>query len=278
MSVRFKCERPLDVSADDLDQYSVEMVAYGEALDYGGDKAVNKAMAAGFKYCLFLGLCLPVAPESLQDADQDDRQQDRGRSRVVQGNDQRRRPGGEPAGDYPNSRPPLKVCPKCTQAAVIVSKPEYGGGLVCYKAKGGCGATWPDETAWINDRPDPQTKPAAVADLAEVQTETPRPAGEPLPADPPKPETKPKPQSDPKKAKFWEYCCQLDPPVPVAAAGKMWDLHKPNVDRACFSAWCESKQIDPEFEGPAWTQYGTAEAAINAIQATLDAEANMTAD
>ena len=38
-----------------------------------------------------------------------------------------------------------KTCPECGAAAIIVGKPEYGGGWVCYKAKGGCGTKFLDE-------------------------------------------------------------------------------------------------------------------------------------
>lgn len=35
------------------------------------------------------------------------------------------------------------ACDKCgTNKAVIIGKPQYGGGFVCYKAKGGCGNKW----------------------------------------------------------------------------------------------------------------------------------------
>lgn len=45
-------------------------------------------------------------------------------------------------------RDPLPECSACkTNKHVIVGKPEFGGGLVCYKTKGGCGAKWqPAET------------------------------------------------------------------------------------------------------------------------------------
>lgn len=33
-----------------------------------------------------------------------------------------------------------KTCPKCGAAAIIKGKEEYGGGWVCFKKKGGCGA------------------------------------------------------------------------------------------------------------------------------------------
>lgn len=41
-------------------------------------------------------------------------------------------------------RPP---CPQCgTNKSVIVGKPEYGGGFVCFAKKGGCGHKWQDAT------------------------------------------------------------------------------------------------------------------------------------
>jgi hypothetical protein len=33
-----------------------------------------------------------------------------------------------------------RVCPECSQAAIIKGKEEYGGGWLCFKKKGGCGA------------------------------------------------------------------------------------------------------------------------------------------
>ena len=36
------------------------------------------------------------------------------------------------------------ACPECGSAAIIKGKAEYGGGWVCFKKKGGCGAKFPD--------------------------------------------------------------------------------------------------------------------------------------
>jgi hypothetical protein len=47
----------------------VENISAGEALDYNGDKATNKAMAAAFKYALAFGLCIPVDRLAIPDAD-----------------------------------------------------------------------------------------------------------------------------------------------------------------------------------------------------------------
>lgn len=40
-----------------------------------------------------------------------------------------------------------KTCPKCGKPAIIKGKAEYGGGWLCYKAKGGCGAKFATEPA-----------------------------------------------------------------------------------------------------------------------------------
>lgn len=37
-----------------------------------------------------------------------------------------------------------RVCPVCRQPAIIKGKEEYGGGWLCYKKRGGCGAKWAD--------------------------------------------------------------------------------------------------------------------------------------
>jgi len=45
----------------------------GEAMDYSGDKATNKAMAAAMKYAFFFGLVIPVAPGVVDDSDHDEK-------------------------------------------------------------------------------------------------------------------------------------------------------------------------------------------------------------
>lgn len=37
-----------------------------------------------------------------------------------------------------------RVCPACGQAAIIKGREEYGGGWVCFRKRGGCGAKYPD--------------------------------------------------------------------------------------------------------------------------------------
>lgn len=42
-----------------------------------------------------------------------------------------------------------RKCPQCEQAAIIKGKKEYGGGWLCFKKKGGCGAKFKDGDASI---------------------------------------------------------------------------------------------------------------------------------
>ena len=53
------------------DGSSVVNTTAGAGMDYNGDKALNKAMAAAFKYALFLGLVIPVEAGALDDSDHD---------------------------------------------------------------------------------------------------------------------------------------------------------------------------------------------------------------
>lgn len=42
-----------------------------------------------------------------------------------------------------------RVCPSCGKETIIKGKAEYGGGWLCYKNKGGCGAKFPDKDSAI---------------------------------------------------------------------------------------------------------------------------------
>jgi hypothetical protein len=39
-----------------------------------------------------------------------------------------------------------RVCPECGKDAIIKGKAEFGGGWLCFKKKGGCGAKWSDDS------------------------------------------------------------------------------------------------------------------------------------
>lgn len=45
-----------------------------------------------------------------------------------------------------------RKCPICDQATVIRGKEEYGGGWLCFRKKGGCGAKFPDDHPEIIDQ------------------------------------------------------------------------------------------------------------------------------
>jgi len=45
-----------------------------------------------------------------------------------------------------------RKCPKCGQEAIIAGKEEYGGGLLCWKKKNGCGATYQDDDPVIKNQ------------------------------------------------------------------------------------------------------------------------------
>lgn len=45
-----------------------------------------------------------------------------------------------------------RACPQCGDAAIIKGKAEYGGGWLCFKKKGGCGAKFPDGDASIESQ------------------------------------------------------------------------------------------------------------------------------
>jgi hypothetical protein len=69
--------------------------------------------------------------------------------------DRTRRKGEE------NQDKPLKLCPLCGKDAIVKGKEEFGGGWLCYKAKGGCGAKFDkDPTDAISHQP--ATPPATA--------------------------------------------------------------------------------------------------------------------
>lgn len=271
MRVRFCCEPPLDVQANDP-AYAVEQVTYGEGMDYGGDKAINKAMAAAFKYAIFLGLALPVAPEALPDSDHDPREQERGRSRIVKGQ-QDRRPGNAP--EASPARAPMQTCPACGAEAVIAGKPEYGGGFICWKNRGGCGAKFATERELTGGQPHTPEPPAGTPTGPPATSEPAGPTGNPpSPASPageaPKPTAAEK-RSAVAKSKFWAFCQQCDPPLNQETAADIWKRFYTNPPRAELEAYCVSRAVETGLSDAAWTQYKTRDAAIKAIEATLSA-------
>lgn len=70
-----------------------------------------------------------------------------------------------------SKRPAMPVCPKCNEnTAVIVGKPEYGGGFVCFGKKGGCGWKWqlPEGVTTADKIPPPAEKTVYQRALEEI--------------------------------------------------------------------------------------------------------------
>ena len=57
-----------------------------------------------------------------------------------------------------------RVCPACEQAAIIKGREEYGGGWVCFRKRGGCGAKFADGDAVIEGQPTGRVFNPDIAD------------------------------------------------------------------------------------------------------------------
>jgi hypothetical protein len=57
-----------------------------------------------------------------------------------------------------------RVCPECGQAAIIKGKEDYGGGWLCFRKKGGCGAKFPNGDAVIESQQVGRVPNAEIAD------------------------------------------------------------------------------------------------------------------
>jgi hypothetical protein len=57
-----------------------------------------------------------------------------------------------------------RLCPDCKQAAIIKGKEEYGGGWLCFRKKGGCGAKFPAGDARVEGQPTGRVANPDIAD------------------------------------------------------------------------------------------------------------------
>lgn len=73
-----------------------------------------------------------------------------------------------------------KLCPKCQKPAIIKGKAEYGGGWLCFKKKGGCGAKFTDAEWAAEDSPD---RGASDVEAEKQGTAAPPTGDSPNPAD-----------------------------------------------------------------------------------------------
>jgi hypothetical protein len=218
----------------------------GEGQDFGGDKATNKAMAAAFKYGLFFGLVIPVGEKVLDDSDHDGKETERDKRQTSATS------GGQATTDN-YGRPPAKKCPSCGVEAVIPSKPEYGGGFVCYAKKGGCNAKFNDD---MSPRIG-QRGPAAESGTSTTPAEA-------------------------LKKEFGKYFFSLFDPNADGAketAAVIWSRYgKDGVDRAKLQAWLTCKNIHGDCftqEGvdDAWEKHRTFNAAVASLEAIYDSQA-----
>jgi hypothetical protein len=58
-----------------------------------------------------------------------------------------------------------RLCPACGEPAIIKGKAEYGGGWVCFKKKGGCGAKFDDDDTAITSQEVGKIANPDIADL-----------------------------------------------------------------------------------------------------------------
>ena len=61
-------------------------------------------------------------------------------------------------------RKAARKCPQCQAEAIIKGKEEFGGGWVCFKKKGGCGAKFPDDDVAITGQSEGRMPNDDVAD------------------------------------------------------------------------------------------------------------------
>lgn len=61
-----------------------------------------------------------------------------------------------------------RKCPVCGKETIIKGKSEYGGGWLCYKAKGGCGKKFPDNAPEIIEQPVGKIENLNPADVVDT--------------------------------------------------------------------------------------------------------------
>lgn len=131
----------------------------GEGMDTG-DKAIYKARTAALKYAL-IQTFLIAAGDDPEDEEEDKELKSQGGVKVA-------------------TKPAHPACPLCGNAqSIIKSKPEYGGGWLCYDKKGGCGAKFRDDddrlAASVPRRPDNRDTMGGVGSVATATDTVVRP-------------------------------------------------------------------------------------------------------
>lgn len=152
--------------------------------------------------------------------------------------------GGQASGN----KPPAPGCPSCGAEAIIVSKPEYGGGFVCWKGKNGCGAKFDDNMQLVQ----PQSKGATSAGTAA------------------KPAT-----AEQSKKDFWTFCKSIGLDD-ESTAKAIWMKFQANLDRAKLQAWItircikDGVGIEEDAIEKAWEDTKNYEGARKWIEGVID--------
>lgn len=126
----FVCRASMKYVFADIDsEERITVPSTGEGMDTG-DKAIYKAKTGALKYALIQTFLIATGDDPETESETHDLQ----------------------ATEEVKQKPPLKqspeatVCPECGNAgAIIKGRPEYGGGWLCFKKKGGCGAQFRDD-------------------------------------------------------------------------------------------------------------------------------------
>lgn len=61
-----------------------------------------------------------------------------------------------------------RVCPKCGKDTIIAGKEEFGGGFLCWKKKGGCGAKFSEDDKAITGQPTGRVPNPDIADVVNT--------------------------------------------------------------------------------------------------------------
>lgn len=103
-----------------------------------------------------------------------------------------------PGDDGEADRPKATPCPACgVVGAIIVGKAEYGGGWLCFRRKGGCGAKFSMDPATVKKGPEAKAIPPSQSDdVAQAFPESP----EDVPYDPDGQQAAPSPAPEPQPA------------------------------------------------------------------------------
>lgn len=123
--------------ADTETNEQIVVPSTGEGMDVG-DKAVFKAKTGALKYALIQTLLIATGDDPEVERE-DEKTEDQIKPKVVV-------EGPKMADPKPKPAYAAKTCPDCGQVGTIIKgRAEFGGGFVCYKVKGGCGAKFRDD-------------------------------------------------------------------------------------------------------------------------------------